>query len=120
MIAEYILAQVDAFGGMQNMPELSHEGLPQIKALQWPLLVKMLQRQFFSRRWIIQEMCLAKLIVVLYGNAVISWKDLLLLSLKAQVLEKWFDLDRMTSVSTTMLPYMEDELQGLEKNGFFL
>lgn len=123
-IAKSIKDQNDAYGGMSHTPEISQQKLPRVKALPWPIVVKLLQQPFFSRCWIIQEMCLSKLIVVLYGDAVISWNDLLVLSgwvsLKAKLLFRWFDLDRLKSISTTMLPYKGLMPAHLDRNDIFV
>ncbi|KAK4044900.1 heterokaryon incompatibility protein-domain-containing protein, partial [Parachaetomium inaequale] len=41
----------------------------------WELFARLLQRDWFSRRWVVQEIALAKEATVLCGNKEVSWDD---------------------------------------------
>jgi hypothetical protein len=39
----------------------------------WKLVVRLMENRWFSRRWVIQELALAKTAIVLWGNQSITW-----------------------------------------------
>jgi hypothetical protein len=43
---------------------------------EWQALEKLLQNRWFSRRWVVQEVALARRIIVYWGNRSIYWEDL--------------------------------------------
>jgi hypothetical protein len=72
------------------------------------MLEKILHWPFFTRCWIIQEVCLAKTVIAYYGDAIINWMELLLVSIwiaiKGDVLLRYYDLDRVLAIGI-MFPY---------------
>lgn len=104
-----IREQSKSLGGIKNIPEVMPDDLVLYDYPTWTSLAKMLCRPFFSRCWIVQEICLAKIIIALCGDIIIDWDDLVIMSIwiatKGQALQEYFDLGTVLSISTMMLPY---------------
>jgi hypothetical protein len=82
-------SQVDKFyeigqGGLlfafENPEILQRYGLPAITEELWYAFIDFFERKWFKRVWILQEVALAKSAVVLWGDTVLSWKDVTLCS----------------------------------------
>jgi hypothetical protein len=56
---------------LQNFDELCESELASEK---WSALLDLMQRPWFSRRWVVQEIALARRAMVYCGNDKISWK----------------------------------------------
>jgi len=56
-------------------PRLGRYGIPQIADPIWQKLLRLLERQWFYRVWIIQEVAVSRRAVVYWGSANISWED---------------------------------------------
>lgn len=48
---------------------------PEQTAENWALILKLMTNHWFSRRWVIQELALAKKATVRWGNMDLSWRD---------------------------------------------
>jgi len=107
--ATSVQEQIKKLGGIENMPEVQPDDLVRYKTSTWTSLAKMLNRPWFSRCWIVQEICLAEIVIALCGNTIIDWDELITLSVwvssKGSVLQEYFDLAAVLSLSTMMLPY---------------
>lgn len=116
-----IREQLESPGGSENIPEVLPDDLVLYDHPTWTSLAKMLCRPFFSRCWIVQEICLAKIIFALCGDIIIDWDDLVVMSIwiatKGQALQEYFDLGTVLSISTMMLPY---EFQQRSRHNEFL
>lgn len=64
-------------------------------------------------------MCLAKNVVALCGKTIISWNEFILASgriaLKGKLLLRWFELDRVKPITTTMLSCDKSMPEGLDR-----
>jgi hypothetical protein len=69
----------------------------------------MLRRTWFSRCWIVREICSAEAVIALCGNTIIDWGELITFSIwinvKGLALREYFGLRAVPLLSTTMLPY---------------
>ncbi|KAH0536279.1 hypothetical protein FGG08_006840 [Glutinoglossum americanum] len=73
-------------------------GIPYVEPQQWLDYAAFLQRSWFSRVWVIQEIFVARNIVVFCGSNVLLWSDI---STSSQVLRETQLGELLTSVATT-------------------
>jgi hypothetical protein len=68
------------------------------KTVEWAALANLLGRDWFTRRWVVQEMALAKRAMVYCGNDAVPWSDL---AIAAEVFgSKWLDILRILDKTT--------------------
>jgi hypothetical protein len=53
----------------------SHVGVPPFTDVAWRYLLELFSRQWFTRLWVVQEVALARDVVVLCGRSKFSWRD---------------------------------------------
>ncbi|KAI0491039.1 heterokaryon incompatibility protein-domain-containing protein [Xylaria cf. heliscus] len=76
--------------GMSILDDRTYQvlGLPRIWMRQWIALYAFLSRTWFSRAWVVQEVCLAKTIMILCGHTSLPW-DLFLLAMRMLHQSNW-------------------------------
>jgi hypothetical protein len=91
-------------GGMENVPNVSSDDLHCYANFAWTSCRSVLQKPWFSRVWIVQEVGLAKRVVMLCGRFTIQWHNVvqacLWLTWKGRVLEEKYQLEAKSPVNT--------------------
>ncbi|CAK7204240.1 hypothetical protein SEUCBS139899_006995 [Sporothrix eucalyptigena] len=61
---------------LRQAQELQKQGKPNFLDHDWSSLIRLIERPWFRRKWVIQEVCLAKDAVVVVGNITFPWAHL--------------------------------------------
>ena len=62
--------------GVFNTRQMKELGIPPTFSFAYPALLTMLEEQYFSRSWVVQEIGVSKDAVVYWGKHSVKWKDL--------------------------------------------
>ena len=92
------------FGGMENVPNVSSDDLHCYADFAWTSCRSILRKPWFSRVWIVQEVGLAKQVVMLCGRFTAQWRNVvqacLWLTWKGRALEQKYQLAAKNPVNT--------------------
>ncbi|CAK7211580.1 hypothetical protein SCUCBS95973_001163 [Sporothrix curviconia] len=105
-----------AQGVLNKARALQKEGRPNFLDHDWVSLLRLLERPWFRRKWVIQEVCLAKDAIVYCGNITFPWSTLAYVAYNTMASGVLLMIVGNTSLVAGM-PFMEDHSHDHDDKG---